>query len=99
ECGMLMCSAAQPEAARIDHAVATAREVGAEEQAVALDPEAVAERIRSPVFRRGVFYPEGATVHPGRPVIALRRAAIEAGVDLREHSPASAVRDGVVTTP
>jgi glycine/D-amino acid oxidase-like deaminating enzyme len=46
-----------------------------------------------------VFYPEGATVHPGRLVIALRHAAIQAGVDVREHSPVSAVRDGVVTSP
>jgi len=99
ESGMLMVSASPAQDAAIDNAVSAAREVGAEEQAVALDVDGVAERIRSPVFRRGVFYPEGATVHPGRLVIALRRAAIEAGVDLREHSPVSAVRDGVVTTP
>jgi glycine/D-amino acid oxidase-like deaminating enzyme len=98
EGGMLMVSASPAQDAAIDDAISVAREVGAEEQVIALDADGVAERIRSPVFRRGVFFPEGATVHPGRLVIALRRGAIEAGVDLREHSPVSAVRDGVVTT-
>jgi glycine/D-amino acid oxidase-like deaminating enzyme len=98
EGGMLMVSASPAQDAAIGLAVSAAREVGAADQAVALDAEAVAERIRSPVFRRGVFYPEGATVHPGRLVLALRRAALEAGVDLREHSPAVSIREGVVAT-
>jgi glycine/D-amino acid oxidase-like deaminating enzyme len=99
EGGMLMVSASAAQDAAIDSAVSAVREAGAEEQAVALDAEAVAERIRSPVFRRGVFYPEGATVHPGRLVLALRRAALEVGVDLREHSTAVSIREGVVATP
>jgi glycine/D-amino acid oxidase-like deaminating enzyme len=99
EGGMLMVSASAAQDAAIDGAVSAAREVGEAEQAVPLDTDAVAERIRSPVFRRGVFYPEGATVHPGRLVLALRRAALEAGVDLREHTPAVRIREGAVTTP
>jgi glycine/D-amino acid oxidase-like deaminating enzyme len=98
EGGMLMVSASPAQDAAIDAAVAAARDVGAEEQAVALDADGVAEHIRSPVFRRGVFFPEAATVHPGRLVLALRRAVMDAGVDLREHSPVSGIRDGVVTT-
>ena len=42
--------------------------------------EEVAQRVSSPVFRGGVFYPECATVHPGLLVRALRRAALDAGV-------------------
>ena len=34
----------------------------------------------SPVFRSGVYFPDGATVHPGLLVRALRRNAIDAGV-------------------
>lgn len=41
----------------------------------------------SPVFRGGVFYPEAATVHPGRLAMALRAAVIEAGVRVYENSP------------
>ena len=98
EGGMVMVSASAAQDAAVDGAVAAAREVGADDQAVALDAEGVAARIRSPVFRRGVFFPECATVHPGRLVLALRRAAL-AAVDLREHSPVVNIEDGVVTTP
>jgi glycine/D-amino acid oxidase-like deaminating enzyme len=98
EGGMLMVSASSAQDRAIDNAVSAAREAGAAEQAIALDADEVAGRIRSPVFRRGVYYPEGATVHPGRLVLAVRRAVIDAGIDLREHSPVSGVRDGVVTT-
>lgn len=41
----------------------------------------------SPVFRKGLYYPEEATVHPARLVRALRLAAIEAGVGLHEGTP------------
>lgn len=99
EGGMLMVSASAAQDAAVDGAVVAAREVGAEDQAVALDAEAVGGRISSPLFRRGVFFPEGATVHPGRVVLALRRAVLAAGVDLREHSPAVKIAEGVVATP
>jgi glycine/D-amino acid oxidase-like deaminating enzyme len=99
EGGMLMVSASPGQDAAVERAVAVARELGAEAQAIALDADGVAARIRSPVFRRGVFFPDGATVHPGRLVLALRRAVIDAGVDLREGSPATKIRDGVVATP
>ena len=79
EGGMVMVSASAAQDAAVDGAVAAAREIGIEDQAVALDADAVAARIRSPVFRRGVFFPEGATVHPGRLVLALRRAVLAAG--------------------
>jgi glycine/D-amino acid oxidase-like deaminating enzyme len=52
----------------------------------------------SPVFRRGVFFPDGATVQPARLVRALRRQVLAAGVELHEHSPAT-FREGEVTTP
>ena len=58
----------------------------------------MAERVRSPVFRKGVFFPDGATVQPARLVRALRRAAIGAGVQLHERSPALRIRDGQVST-
>jgi glycine/D-amino acid oxidase-like deaminating enzyme len=50
------------------------------------------------VFRRGVFFPEGATVQPARLVHAMRRRALDAGVALHEHSPAT-LRSGEVRTP
>jgi glycine/D-amino acid oxidase-like deaminating enzyme len=98
EGGLLLVSAAPAQDAAVDEAVAAAREVGCEEEAVLLSEERLAERIKSPVFRRGVYFRDGATVQPERLVQALRRAVLEAGVDLYEHSPATRVREGEVST-
>jgi len=99
ESGMLMVSASPSQDDAVDRAVAAAAEVASGEQAVALDANGVVERIRSPVFRRGVYFPEGATVQPARLVHALRRAVIDAGVELYEHTPALRIGDGRITTP
>jgi glycine/D-amino acid oxidase-like deaminating enzyme len=98
ESGMLMVSASPAQDAAVEHAVAAAAEVGAPEQAQALDSDGVAKRVRSPVFRRGVFFPDGATVQPARLVRVLRRRVVEAGVELHEHTPVS-FRAGEVRTP
>jgi glycine/D-amino acid oxidase-like deaminating enzyme len=94
EGGMLEVSAAPAQDASVDRAAAAAARVGREDQAALLTPEEVAQRVRSPVFRNGVFYPECATIHPGLLVRALRRAALDAGVTLHEGTPVTAVRSG-----
>jgi glycine/D-amino acid oxidase-like deaminating enzyme len=99
ESGMLMVSTAPGQDRAIEEAVATAADAGADAQAVALDADQVAERIRSPVFRKGVFYPDGATVQPARLVRALRRAVAAAGVLVHERTPALRLHDGEVVTP
>ena len=99
EGGMVMVSTTPSQDRAIDAAVRAAEGIGAPEQAVALDRAEVAARIASPVFRRGVFFPEGATVQPARLVRALRRKAVAEGVELHEATPALHVADGVVTTP
>lgn len=96
EGGMLMVSAAPAQDAAIDRAVEAAAAVGRPDQAVALSRDELARRVASPVFREGVFYPDGATVHPGLLVRALRRAALDAGVELYERTPVRRVRDGVI---
>jgi glycine/D-amino acid oxidase-like deaminating enzyme len=98
EGGMLMVSASPGQDAAVEDAVEAGADAGAPEQAVSLSAEEVAERVRSPVFRRGVFFPDGATVQPARLVRVLRRRVLSAGVELYEHSAATSVRDGVVTT-
>ncbi|HEX4324565.1 MAG TPA: FAD-dependent oxidoreductase [Gaiellaceae bacterium] len=94
EAGMLEVSAAPAQDAGVEKAVAAAARVGRAEQAVALAASQVAERIASPVFRGGAFFPECATVHPGLLVRALRRAALAAGVTLHEGTPVTEVRAG-----
>jgi glycine/D-amino acid oxidase-like deaminating enzyme len=97
EGGMLMVSASPAQDEAVDHAVAAAAAAGVPEEAVALDAGGVTERVRSPVFRRGVFWRDGATVQPARLVRALRRRALAAGIELHERSPAT-FRRGQVTT-
>ena len=99
EGGRLDVSAARAQDGSVERAVAAAAEVGHPEEAVPLSPEELSARVRSPVFRRGVFFRDGATVHPGLLVRALRRRAIAAGVSIHEHTPAMRVREGEVTTP
>jgi glycine/D-amino acid oxidase-like deaminating enzyme len=46
------------------------------------------------VFRGGVFYPEGATLHPARLARELRAAVIDAGVQLFENTAMLACEQG-----
>ena len=98
EGGILKVSAAPAQDEAVDRAVEAARALGAEEEAVPLSRDELAARIRSPVFRRGVFFREGATVQPARLVRALRAAVLRVAM-LHERSPVVRVERGVVTTP
>jgi glycine/D-amino acid oxidase-like deaminating enzyme len=98
EGGLLKVAAAPAQDSAIERSVREAARLGAGEEAVPFSAEQVAERCRSPVFRSGVFFRDGATVQPARLVRALRRAALAAGVELYEQSPAR-WREGRVETP
>jgi len=90
--GLLEVAATAAQEAAVDDSVVTARELGVPEQAVPLDAEEVARHCRSPVFRRGVLFRDGATVQPARLVRALRAAAVDAGVLVHEQTPVTRVR-------
>ena len=97
EGGMLRVSAARAQDAAVGDEVEAARELGNPEEAVLLEGEALAERIRSPRFRKGVFMRDGATVQPARLVRALRRAVL-ARAPVHEHSRVTRIDDGRVET-
>jgi glycine/D-amino acid oxidase-like deaminating enzyme len=99
EGGMLKVAATPAEDAAVERAVATARELGVPEEAVPLAPDEVAARISSPRFRSGVRYRDGATVQPARLALALKRAAVAAGVTLHEGTPVTRVEPGALTAP
>lgn len=99
EGGMLKVSAAPAQDAAVARAVAAARELGVEEEAVLLTPEEVAARISSPRFRGGVHFRDGATVQPARLALALKRAVRDAGVELFEGTPVVRVADGFLEAP
>lgn len=87
---------------KLEQAVDVAKRLGVPEQAVRLSQREVQARCMSPIFRSGVFFPEGATVHPGRLIRGLRRAVINGGVRVCEHTPMIRLRPGrpnMITTP
>jgi glycine/D-amino acid oxidase-like deaminating enzyme len=96
--GMLKVATTEAQEAAVDRAARTAAELGVPEEAVPLSREEVAERCRSPVFRRGVWFRDGITVQPARLVRALRRAALAAGVTLHEGTRVTRIDDGVLRT-
>ncbi len=97
--GLLRVSAAPVQDAGVDRALTAARELGVDEEATPLDEEELRRRCDSPRFRRGVWFRDGATVQPARLALALRRAALDAGVLLFERTPATGIQAGVVETP
>jgi glycine/D-amino acid oxidase-like deaminating enzyme len=94
EAPLLEVSASPAQDASLDRALATARELGVEEEAVPLTAEEVAERCASPRFRRGVLFREGATVQPARLARAMRTAALDDGAAIHERSPVLKLRRG-----
>ncbi len=89
--GLLAASAAPVQDEVVARGAVVARSLGVAEEAVPLDRAEVAKRCSSPVFRDGVLYRDGATVHPGLLVRALRDATLEAGIRLYEKSPVGAL--------
>jgi glycine/D-amino acid oxidase-like deaminating enzyme len=75
----------------LDEAVAACGELGEPDAAVELDREEVRRRCASPLFRRGVLFPDAATVQPARLATALRSRLLESGVEIFEHSPSRRV--------
>ncbi|MBW3593341.1 MAG: FAD-binding oxidoreductase, partial [Actinobacteria bacterium] len=94
EGGYLKVSAAPAQDAAVERSIQTARELGVPEEAVPLSADEVRERCRSPVFRSGVFFRDGATVQPARLARALLRAALAAGVDVRERTRVTRLAEG-----
>jgi glycine/D-amino acid oxidase-like deaminating enzyme len=87
ENGNLRVSAAPAQDAKIKTFLETARRLCAEDTVLPLSAKEIASRCRSPVFRAGLYFPEGATVHPARLARALRLAVIAAGVSVFENTP------------
>jgi glycine/D-amino acid oxidase-like deaminating enzyme len=91
EDGLLEVSTAASQDREIDGQVAAAREIGRPEEAELRESPGI-----SPRFRRGVFFRDGATVHPARLVRALRRAALADGVEVYEGTRSQLRGDGTI---
>src|SRR5439155_1488283 len=82
--GALSISAAPAQDRTWEAAIELCRELGFGEKYPALTPAQVAARVRSPIFRGGVFMPGAATVQPAILARALRRALLVRGVTIHE---------------
>jgi glycine/D-amino acid oxidase-like deaminating enzyme len=95
EGGLLRVSAASAQDEAVERHAEAARALGVPDEAVPLSREELAERIRSPRFRKGVLVRDCATVQPARLVRGLRRVA--AGrARLHERSRVTKIEDGRV---
>jgi glycine/D-amino acid oxidase-like deaminating enzyme len=90
EGGLILASTSPAQDERVRRAIAVAAELGVPDEAVAVRPDS---RLRSPAFRDGVLYRDGATVQPARLVRALRR-----GLRIYERTPAVEIEAGRVRT-
>ena len=59
-------AATEVEDSSVERSVQAARDLGVEEEAVALGPDEIRSRLDSPRFRRGVHFRDGAIVQPAR---------------------------------
>ncbi|EKF42644.1 FAD dependent oxidoreductase [Nitratireductor indicus C115] len=94
EAGNIRVSTSDAQDIKLQGVVAAARRLGVPETAVALDKKMLDERIRSRVFRQGIYLPEGANLQPARLARALRQSCIEAGVRIFENTTMTGMEDG-----
>lgn len=91
--GYLRVSASPAQDGAWAEAVAACAALGLGDELRPLSAEEVRARCDSPAFRGGVLAPRGATVHPARLALGLRRRLLERGVAIRERSPVVALRE------
>ena len=77
-----------------DATVLSCAQLGEADAVEPLGPERIRERCDSPLFRAGAFFPGSATVNPALLALGLRAKLIEAGVDVFERSPVTALATG-----
>jgi gamma-glutamylputrescine oxidase len=91
-CGNIMAAVHPRHEARLRKAAAVAAQVGARLRFLGRDD--MRARGIPPAFVAGVLEEAGGTLDPGKYVMALRDAAVRAGVRLYEQTPVMAITDG-----
>jgi glycine/D-amino acid oxidase-like deaminating enzyme len=94
EAGNLRVSTSDAQDQKLNTILATAMRLGVADTAIRLDKRELDQRILSPVFRQGIFLPEGANVHPARMARELRKACIKKGITVFENTPMIDVEEG-----
>ncbi len=92
--GGYLQASTSPRFDRTWEAIAAACErLGAAGMVDELDRDGVAAHCASPLFRKGAYYPQAATVQPARLAAGLRDRLLAAGVAIHEHTAVESVTD------
>jgi len=78
----------------IDVIVDLARELGVADMAIRLEREETQAICGTAAFRKAVFFPEGANLHPARLVQVLKHAVLDRGVRIVENTAVKRVTPG-----
>lgn len=68
--------------------------LGVEDFVRPLTKHEVSMLVSGPVFGSGIFFPEAGNVHPGRLVVVLKKAVVDAGVIVHEYTPVKSIEGG-----
>jgi glycine/D-amino acid oxidase-like deaminating enzyme len=90
--GNIVAATHESQQARLERAAATALGLGVD--ATFLTPEDMRKREIPGAFTCGVLERKGGILHPGRLLLGLRRAALEAGAELYEGTPMLRLDEG-----
>ena len=90
--GNIMAAVHPRQEGRLRKAAAAAAELGARVRF--LDGDAMRARGLPPAFLSGALEESGGTLDPGKYVTGLRRAVLDAGIKLYEHTPVEEILDG-----
>lgn len=99
-CGNIMAAVHPKQEGRLRKAAAVAAQLGA--QVRFLDDRELRARGVPPAFISGVLEGSGGTLDPGKYLAGLRRAVLDAGIELYEQTPVQEIREGArlrVRTP
>jgi len=97
--GYLTVALAEAHVARLESELKAKRELGYDDRDYRwMDATECRERVALDSCHGGIFTPHGATVHPARLALGLAEAVEAKGVEIFEHSPATRIDGGRVTT-
>ena len=92
--GHLKVATLPSEEAKLDIIANQAQQLGYPEQAALMDASDVSRYCASPVFQRGIYFSEGATVQPARLARVLRREVLARGGRIYENSGVVSISEG-----
>ncbi|KQV27123.1 FAD-dependent oxidoreductase [Rhizobium sp. Root1203] len=92
--GYLRVATSEAQKSKLAAFITVARELGVPDTVRRVGKSDLLSLCNSPKFEEGLFFSEGATVHPARLAAAVREKAIQLGIDIYENTPVISVQQG-----